>query len=356
IAGGGAPQKWEGSGLSARLGGSPPDATHVVANARRLLLSNPTIAGLFYWSPPGETEHETWNSGDSGSSEAESRPDVIQSLAENSNEVFAFGATTTEIYGPDQSLVYARGRASNFGTEAPYAIVRVDEAFFMLDDQRRIILTDGRSTQPLSEPAMARTLDRFESVTDAWGFRAKLDGWDLAVLSFPTEGRTIAFDSTTKNWSEWRSRQGDEDAPWLGTCHVRWPSKNIDLIGTRDGRFLLLDAEAFEDDGQPLVGVVRTGFGDRGKKSKKVCEKLALTMRRGESDVTDTDDEPAVFVQYRNGLGSFSAPLRYGLGVNGDSEVTVQKWTLGVYRTRQWMLTVTAATRTVISSAEETFS
>ncbi len=353
VAGGGVPQKWEGSGLSARLGGSPPDATHVIANARRLLLSNPTIAGAFYWSPPGETEHETWNSGDSGSAEAEARPDAIQALIENSNEIFAFGQTTTQIFQPDPSLVYATGRASNFGTEAPYAIARIDESFVMLDDQRRIVITDGRTMNPLSEPGMARTIDRFATVSDAWVFRAKLDGWDLAVFVFPTEGRTLVFDSQTKQWSEWRSRRGDVNAPWLGTCHVHWPSKNIDLIGTRDGRFLVLDPDAFEDDGEPLVGTVRTGFGSRGKKALKVCERLGLTMRRGENGLAT---EPQVLVQWRDKLGTFCSPLRYGLGANGDPEATVFKWTLGTYRQRQWQMTFSANARFILSSAEETFS
>lgn len=353
IAGGGAPQKWEGAGLSARLGGSPPSASHVVANSRRLVVSAPIPPGEITFSETGDTGHEVWNTGDSDSAEAEARPDLIVALHENSNEVFAFGTETTQLFIPDPVSAYIAGRASNFGLGAPYSVVRVGEVFMVLasDEGRMLAMTDGRSLNPISEPYMARVLDGFGTVSDCWGFRAKIGAWDLAVWVFPTEGRTLVYDTANKQWSEWRSTVDGEDANWIGTCHVSWTSRNLHLVGLPDGTMGVLDLDTFQDNGAELQGLVRTGHVDRGSKNQKSCDRLSLTMRRGESS-----DNPSVTVRWREGLGAFSQPVRYSLGSTGDTVATVQQWTLGMYVDRQWQLEFSANARLVLAGAEETFT
>ena len=353
IAGGGLIQKWEGAGLSARLGGSPPVASHVVANSRRLVVSAPIPPGEITFSETGDTGHEVWNTGDSDSAEAEARPDLILATHENSNEVYAFGSETLQLFVPDPVSAYNAGRASNFGLAAAYSVIRAGESFLLLavSDGRVLAATDGRGLTPLSEGLLDKALARFETVADCWGFRAKIDAWDLAVWVFPTEGRTLVYDAITQQWSEWRSRSGGAWVPWAGTAHVYWPSRNLNLVGLTDGTMALLDGETFQDVGEPLVGLVRTGHMDRGSKKQKVCQGLALTMRRG----GNASPAPAVAVRWREGLGAFSQPLTYSLGANGETEATLRKWTLGVYTDRQWLLEFSANARLVLAAATETY-
>lgn len=352
IAGGGAPQKWEGAGLSARLGGSPPNLSHVVANATRLVGSNPTVGGFEYWSEPGETPgNETWI--DSG--EAEATPDPILATHENSNEVYAFGSATLQLFLPDPNEAYITGRASNFGLAAAYSVIRAGEAFLLLaqdEGGRLFAATSGRSLTPLSLPGMSKTIDRLATVSDCWGFRAQIDSWDLAVWVCPTEGRTFVFEAGNKQWSEWKSRSGAVDIPWIGTAHATWKARNLNLIGLPDGTMGILDADTFQDAGAALVGTVRTGFMDRGDANEKTCQRLALTMRRGGNG---TANAPTVSVRWRDGLKAFCQPLTFSLGLNGETEAVVAKWTLGMYRTRQWQLEFSANARFVLASAEETY-
>ena len=349
IAGGGAPQKWEGTGLSSRLGGSPPNLSHVVANATRLAGSAPTVGGFEFWSNPGETGHEIWDTG-LDFAEAEARPDIIVATHENSNEVFAFGAETLQVFVPDPDTGYAPSRASNFGCAAPYSVVRAGESFLLLASDeagRAFAMTDGRGLNPLSEPDMTKTLDRFREVSDCWGFRVRIDAWDLAVWAFPTEGRTLVYESVTKQWSEWRSRENGGWVPWVGTCHIGWQTRNLDLIGLPDGTLALLDPDTFQDDGEELVGLVRTGFIDRGNKDTKTCQRIALTLR--------LNGTSSLRVRWRDKLGAFCQPLTFSLGLNGDVSPTVEKWTLGQYKSRQWEMEFSANSRLVLAAAEETY-
>lgn len=347
VAGGGAPQKWEGTGLSARLGGSPPILSHVVANATRLVGSNPTIAGTLYWSDPGETNHETWID----SAEAEARPDPIVATHENSNEVFCFGSETLQLFVPDPTDAYVPGRASNFGCAAPYSVIRAAETFLLLatdEGGRMFAATTGRDLTPISDPDIGKTLDRLGTVSDCWGFRAHIDSWDLAIWKFPTEGRTFVYNAATKQWGEWRSTVDGEDVNWTGTCGLNWKSRNLTLVGRTDGTMGLLDPDAFADDGENLRGLVRTGFIDRGSKNTKACQRLALTMRG--SDVASS-----VTVSWRDDLGDFGQPLVFPLGPNGVVGSTVVEWTLGAYVDRQWQFEFSGGSRLVLASADETF-
>jgi hypothetical protein len=117
----------------------------------------------------------------------------------------------------------------------------------------------------------------------------------------------------------------------------------------------VMNNESFQDVGVDLVGLVRTGFQDRGNKNLKTCERLTLTMRRGAGG-SDPDAEPAITIRWRNGLGAFTQPLRYGLGLNGDTTVTKHKWALGQYTDRQWELEFSGNTKLTLSAAEESIT
>lgn len=354
IVGGGVPQKWEGAGLSARLGGSPPAASHIVANRERLVVSAPTPGGFEFWSKTGDTPgHETWDTG-IDFAEAEAKPDLIVATHANSNEVYAFGSETMQLFIPDPNTIYAPGRASEFGCTAPYSVVSLGDAGFALlaNDEGPVFgVTNGRGLSPISQPAMTKTIKAFGTLSDAWGFRAQVANWDLAIWTFPAEGRTLVYDAGPKQWSEWRGFDGVRWTPWQGQSHAYWKAKDLHLIGMPDGTMATLDPDTFQDVGASLRGLVRTGFQNRGNRNVKTCERLSLTLRRGDTPVGN--DEPFVSVSWRNDLGKFSQPLRYGLGANGDTAATVHKWTLGQYRERQWQMEFSANSRFVLAGAEE---
>jgi hypothetical protein len=355
IIGGGVPQKWEGAGVSARLGGSPPAGVAIAFLTQTLVIA--TAAGLLYFSQPGELGggHEDWR-GDTDSAEAEAGADGLVALAASTGEMLALGTETAQIFFPGQTTgddAFINGTVLQAGCTAGSSLIKWDDQYVFLDNRRRIVATNGRSLQDIAGPGMAKTFWRFATVDDCWAFRARFDGVDLLGFVFPTEGRACVYNANVQKWAEWRSIDPEGRwQPWIGRCHCYWPARALHLIGLADGSIAVLDPDAFTEDGQMLKAVMRTGFGDRSTGNKKVCERVQLTMRRpGTAAVA-----PVAELRWRDDLGAFGQPLRFSMGAPGDYETQVQKWTLGVYGVRQWELTVSAPTEFVLTNAEEIFT
>lgn len=353
IIGGGVPQKWEGAGLSARLGGSPPAGVGIAFLTQTLIIA--TQAGILFFSQPGELGggHEDWR-GDTDSAEAEAGADGLVALASTTGEMLAVGTQTAQIFLPDPTAAFVNGTVVEVGAASGASLIKWDDQYVFLDDRRRVISTDGRSINDLSGPGMAKTFWRFSTVSDCWAFRARFDGVDLLAFVFPTEGRACVYNAIVQKWAEWRSVDtAGRWQPWIGRCHCYWPAFGLHLIGLADGSIAVLDPDAFTEDGQMLKAVVRTGFGDRGLSNKKVCERVALTLRRGSTTATTA---PTFELRWRDDMGAFGQPLRFSLGLPGDYETQVQKWTLGLYNVRQWELTMSDPTEFMLAGADELFT
>lgn len=356
IVGGGLPQKWEGVGLSARLGGNPPAGIGIAALTQRLVIADALNTGLLYWSDVGELGggHEIWNSGDSGSIEAAASPDPILALGSTVNELYALGSKTLQVFIPDPNDVFVPGTTIEVGTLAGGSLVKWDAQLAFMDDRRRLVSSNGRSFQDISGAPLAQTLWRFGTVSDCWTFRARFDAVDLIGFVFPTEGRTCVYNASVQKWAEWRSLDDNGRwKPWVGQCHCYWAEQGIHLVGLADGSIALLDPMVFTEAGTTLKGVIRTGFGDHDTGNRKICERVQFTMRRGATTATTA---PVAELRWRDDLGAFGQPLRVSLGLPGDLETQVAKWTLGVYNTRQWEITVSDNAQFVLTGVEELFT
>jgi hypothetical protein len=358
IIGGGVPQKWEGSGLSARLGGNPPAGNGIVAIQQRLVISG--NADIIYYSDVSELGggHETWNTGDAGQIEAAASTDLIVGLGSTVNELYVLGQKTLQVFIPDTSIPsispFIPGPTIEVGSVAGGSLVKVDALFAFMDDRRRIVTSNGRSFDDLSGVVLAKTLWRFGTVSDCWSFRARFDAVDLIGFVFPIEGRACIYNIGGKKWAEWRSIDSDGRwQPWVGQCHCYWQDQGIHLVGMPDGTIAVLDPTVFTEEGLTIKGLVRTGFDNRNTGNQKVCERLQFVMRRGS---TTASTAPIVEIRWRDNLGAFGRPLRLSLGAAGDVETQVSKWTLGVYNNRQWELTMSDPSQFVLAGVEEMYT
>jgi len=335
LAGGGAMLKYTGSGLAALLGGSPPAlVTDVLVMTQRVVALEAGEGGLFYWSAPGDGNHETWTTSEDFR-EAEARPDKIVAIRDSARELFVWGSETLQVYGPDPNEVFAPINNMDLGCLARHSIIRHDEQFAWLDSRRRFVMSDGRAYEAIGTPATDRLVAELASVTDCWGSRVRLDDRDLLLWVFPTDGRAFAYDMTTKVWSEWR---GWSSGNWAGLTiqsHVYWPEKNVNLVGLSDGTIAKLDLSTYTDSGTAIHWLARSGFVDHENASTKATQKVQFHVRRGES--TDTA-EPFFLMRWRDDLGTFSGPLQVGLGTTSTRPfATVEKWSIGKpYLHRQW--------------------
>ena len=343
-----------------RLGGDPPESTYVVANASRLLnleITNPDLRDNINYSAPqagaGIDGYETWNGvGDSGSFPANARPDPNVALAENTNEIFVFGSSNLQTFAPDQQQVYGPVNTREFGCSAPYSVIKDDQNFAWLDDRRRVVHSDGRTFNILSDP-IKQTLDSMDDVSDAFGYRVVRGAVDALVWSFPSDGRTFAF-QRGGGWSQWSSWDPDRNnwGPFIVTCLTSQLADAENIVGLSNGRMGKIRTRAATDLGNNINSYVTTGFIDHGTQLRKRCIGVRLNMRRGTSTKTTT---PVALLSWRDDTGAWNPPLEVSLGTTGERNPVVRFWSLGVYRERQWRLNFMGDDELVVASVTEEY-
>jgi hypothetical protein len=334
IAGGGLLQKWEGPGapLSARLGGSPPAATHVVAISQRLVVNPVGTTGQIQWSEAGA--YETWIG---EFKELESKPDPLPALYENTGELIGGGTETVQTLAPDPAEIFASVRTWSSGFGAPYSFAANDETFGFLDSRNRIQLGNGRSYIPISDKGITESLQALSTTEDCWGFRAQIAGWNLLGWHFPTVGRTFVWDLDRQTWQEWRGYANGQWTGWAAKSMTFWPSQKLHLVGLGDGTIGKLDTSTVTDNGQPIVGEIYSGFQDHGTDNWKQNISVRFMFRRGIGTVGATPG-PRCQLFWRDSTGAWEDPYELGLGDASDPTPVIEVRSLGTYRTRQWRL------------------
>lgn len=341
------------------LGGSPPKATHIIANSSRLLANDTAVDKTkVYFSAPALgssfTGFETWTDDfpNSGFFTAESRPDPITALAETTNEVYVFGTTTVQIWGPDAAAVYVPLATQEHGLGSAHSIVRTDASFAYLDHRRRFVIGDGRGVNVISDP-IQRALDELTSVSDCYGFRVKVGACDALVWTFPTDRRTYVFQKGAGwgQWSGWNVATSNfSDFPALAVTHN--PITNETLAGLEDGRVGVFRTGQATDISTPIPAYITTGYLNRGTDARKHCSRVRIAMRRG--DATGVTG-PVAFLAYRDRPGAWESEIPIDLGGSTDTEVVLEFPSLGTYRRRQWRFRFVGTEELVLTEASEEF-
>jgi hypothetical protein len=362
IAGAGEPQKWDGSSaLSARLGGSPPPASHIVAMNQGLIVNVLGNTGQMQWS---DTTLENWPG--LNFIELANDPDPLIGLYKNSGEIIGLGTASVQVMAPTTATVdnqgtlfftYLPSRNFDFGTDAPYSFIAADqdggESFYFLDERHRFVQSDNRSITPISD-LIQKQLNALGTWSDCWGFRLHQDAWDLLCWIFPTVGRGFMYDMAHKRWSEIKSFSDGNWAPWIGQSAAPWGSRGLNLVGLGDGTIGTFDFGSASEGGSPVVGEVVTGFQDRGTRNKKHCQRVRFTFRRG-LPATGTGVPPSCQVTYRDDLGQWEDWYTLDMGSPTDPAPTVELSSLGIYRERQWRIRMSDSVPLTLVEAEETY-
>lgn len=366
IATGGDIRKVEFAGIIKRvepLGGDPPGGTHIITQNSRLLTNNEPIGDktkINYSAPSQGTAlvgHEQWGPqtsaiGTSGFFTAEGRIDPVVAIAENSNEVFAFGTSSLETFITDSNLIYVPVSLIEHGCATPYGIIKSEKSFAWLDDKRRFVMSDGRTADVISEQ-IQQSLQDLTRVDDCIGYRVTLGPLDALVWSFPADGRTFAYQQGA-GWSTWMG-YSDVTSNWKPlkiNAHTFVPGTNENVVGTTDGVVGQLSMDAETDLGERIVAHIETGFIDRKTDNRKLCKSVKLGLRRGSAPVTKA---PMATLQYRDDEGAWRHALEVDLGRSGDRRIVMEARSLGVYRRRQWRFNFAGITDLVLARVTEEF-
>lgn len=341
------------------LGGSPPLASHVIAHASRLLANDLFVnqtAVRYSDTAIGTTDYsglENWSFAfPAGYIIASARPDNVQAVVENTNNVYVFGTGTTQVYGPDGNSVYLPEGTREIGCGAPYSIIKQDQAFAWFDNYRRIQITDGRSYKDISGP-IGKTLDGITEPSNGFGYRVLTGRTDCMVWTFPTDGRTFVYQAGS-GWGQWGGwdQATANYKPFSVLSHFLRTDTNTNVVGTTDGFVAELSEDAFTDLGEPIRAHIETGYVSRGTDRPKHCQCVRMTFRRG---ATTGATGPQAWLSYRDRPGPWEPSIPIDLGGSGDTHPVLEFRSLGTYRRRQWRFEFTGTDELVLVSATEDF-
>lgn len=357
MTGGRQPVKFERANRDADfLGGSPPFSSHIATGAQRLLLNDlvdqpssirfsATAQGRITYAG-----HEQWtltNPVTSGILGADRRPDTIVALADSTNEVFAWGGYSLQLFAPDPQFGFAPVSTIEHGCAAPDSVVKVDNEFMWLDQYRRFILSDGRSKDDISADVAAQ-IDAFSTVNDCFGYRAMVGNLDAVVWTFPAQGMTFAYQKSI-GWSQWST---DGVGPFAVTAACYRTADGATIVGTGAGKVGQLDLTATTDFGTVVMARSTTGYLDRGTDARKACKVVYLALRRGKFQGATG---PVAYLSWRDRPGPWEGRVPVDLGGSTDTEIVVPLRSLGVYRRRQWMFEFSGTEELVLARATEEF-
>lgn len=334
LANGGRIIKWAATDITCAYisdADAPVGVSHV-AFYDQYLMGLQSNSEQFWWSDVNAPD--TWT-GQYAS--AETRRDKVVALHTGWDEITLFGAATIESWynRGDAPFVKKVGVTVERGCIAPHSIQMIDNAYFFLDHERKVVRLSGRQPTIISNP-FDNEIQALTTISDCRGLHVHCDASTFYVLTFPTEGKTYAYDYKRDIWSEWtyyNTMLGGRER-WLGNCSCYMRAWNKHLVGSRlDGKIYYASRNYYQDGSAPMVFELWTGQLGTGQ-YRSVAE-LLICLRRGTMVAPAID--PFLLLYYRdNGSTQWIGPRHIHLDKAGGTEIITVLHQLGRCRTRQY--------------------
>jgi hypothetical protein len=356
VAGGGAPIKWAGPGnITALLGGSPPDMTHIIyidgmlLGNRRLSSENNKVIQI-----SDVDDAETWSGTNFFSANA--GPDEVKGMAVSQREAYVVGQKTTEIWQNigTSPVPFIRSFVWEYGTPAADSIHSVDNSVFFIDQSRRILRFSGRQFTRISE-AIENELYSYERIDDCVTGSFMWHGDIHVIFIFPSEGKTWAINLKNSQWSEWRGFSNGWSRVRINTVHYVEELKTIvagDFLTGKIWRF----SDTVKTDAEGVFKRMRTfSYRNLGANIRKKCNFLKINLRRDVAAAYDgeqSETNPTLELRWKDDGSAWSDYKRVSLGEIGEQGYYAEFNRLGIYRTRQYELQMSDPALLDITSVE----
>lgn len=281
-------------------------------------------------------------------------PDTLRALKVFNRQIFLFGQVTTEIWENDGVTPFAPtpGGFLEYGTLSPNSVVSGSNGLFWLDHNRHFVAFRGGNVEMVSNP-YDKEIGEFSDVSDCIGFKIEVKGKPFIMWQFPTEARTLVYNIIDNNWSEWRywDSSVNEYSHFLGKSYCYSPEWGVHLVGSRiDSKIYFLSPSYLTDNTNPIRLKKVTGHIDYGTTAKKRCNELRIKAKRGDGV---SGGAGVLMLRWNDDNKGWSNQHELSLGSVGENETVIRFHPRGVYRTRQYEVTVTDAVNVIFGDAEE---
>lgn len=288
---------------------------------------------------------------------AEAQSDNLVFVGVGWDEIVAIGKKTQEFFYDDvvTPFVPKPGAIIEEGCISPYSVKLIDNAWFFLNHERKVMRINGRQPLVLSVP-VDKVLSGLTNVTDAIGDELTVGGRTFYVLTFPTDEKTIVLDYSLNRWEgEWGSWDTITASykRWRGNCILYVPEWNQHLVGDFQNNKIYKASLTQYQDGDDLIrSSWMTGNIDHGTSLWKRSLRLRIRAKRGEGDINE--DTPVLMLRYRdNGNKAWGNTRNISLGKEGENEFYWEGGPLGRYRSRQYEVSITDNVPLTLVSIEE---
>jgi hypothetical protein len=283
--------------------------------------------------------------------QAESNPDKAISMATDQGLIYVWGEKTLEIWYPDGSgdvTPFSRQDVIPRGIIASHSIVRANNTWYWLNEERRLVYLNGTIAQSVSLPFDKAHHD-LTTISDAESYLLTIQGRYFIVINFPTENRTHVYDIMLNQWYRWGywdNRNAELDRS-IWNCIVYMQAWGKHFAGSRLGDdLLIIDADVEDDNGRQIRPEEITGWITFGDTVEKQLPRLRLVLARGRVRLDDSDVTvfPTLIMQMRkNGESKWGNQHEIDLGVLGDTYMFATINRLGQARSVQFRFYMTDA-------------
>lgn len=226
----------------------------------------------------------------------EGYPDAISSIFADHEELWLFGAETTEAWRNEGNLDFPfqrdPGAFNHMGIAAPYSRVRLDGNLCWLaaDARGKIFAVRAQGFLPkrISTHAIEAKWEAYSTVADAIAYAYYENGHNFWVITFPTADKTWCYDATTELWHERAWWSGSALARDRGRCHAYVFGKHF--VGDHTNGKIYQQSNTFYDDFGGDRQYIRTAPYIYQEEKRVYHHALQLDLETGGGSLTASID------------------------------------------------------------------
>lgn len=269
---------------------------------------------------------------------AEGDPDPLIRVFGDHRELWAFGVNSTEIYSntgeADFPFTRISGAFIERGCGAVASVAKADNTVFWLGDDRIVYRADGYVPRRVSTFAVEEQIRALAVVSDAVAWTYPQSGHTFYVLTFPTAGRTFAYDMATGLWHERQSGTGETGA-WRVAMGWRAFGRTL-AADAWSGAVFAVDLDVYTEDGAAIRRVMQTPpLAARETNNRVSVDGYEVVFQAGVGTLTGQGAAPQVALSWSNNDGDTWSSERWRpLGPRGQRYVRAEWWRLGSARSK----------------------
>tara|TARA_R110002167_G_C12697964_1_gene653084 strand:+ start:2489 stop:3907 length:1419 start_codon:yes stop_codon:yes gene_type:complete len=306
---------------------------------------------IFQWSSINDTS--AWAALDFQSVEADAS-DIVRAIM-NNLELWFFKKDIIQVYynSGRPGFVFDRkeGVFIQKGCAAKNTVASLDGAFYFLGNDRIIYTTGGYQLAPISTFPISQEIEKYSTVSDAFGFTYISNGHKFYCITFPTADTTWEYNITTGLWHERQSiNSSQRNGRWRATCNAFFAGVN--LFGDFEtGIIYQSNPDAYTENGTAILRkiVSATQFANY---SRATVDRFTLMMDTGVGIAEGQGSSPKIMLRTSfDGAKTFGSIINQPLGEIGTYEKEVAWTGVGYGRSAIFEITYSEPTKFAIVGA-----